>query len=59
LVDEYAAAEKPDYIERVKRNFRGLASLVDGLVFVDTSNKPELVAQEVSQKVDAYFKQRK
>ncbi len=49
--------EKPDYIERVKGNFRGLADLVNGLVFVDTSNRPELIAQEVSQKVEAYFQQ--
>lgn len=51
--------ERPDYIERVRRNFRGLAALVDGLVLVDTSNEPELVAQEISQKVDTYFQQRK
>ncbi len=51
--------ERPEYTERVKRNFRELATLVGGLVFVDTSNKPELVAQEVSQKVDDYFQQRK
>jgi len=51
--------EKPDYIERVKENFRGLAALVNGLIFVDTSGKPELAAQEISRKVDDYFKQRK
>ncbi len=51
--------ERPDYIERVKGNFRGLATLVNGLVFVDTSNKPELIAQEISQKVDTHFQKTK
>lgn len=51
--------EKPDYIERVKENFRGLAALVNGLIFVDTSGNPELAAQEIFPKVDTYFKQRK
>ncbi|MBU2592012.1 hypothetical protein KKD61_00955 [Patescibacteria group bacterium] len=51
--------ERPDYIERVRRNFRGLAALVNRLVFVDTSNEPELVTQEISQKADTYFQQRK
>ena len=51
--------EKPEYIERVKINFRGLAGLVTGLVFIDTSDKPELVAQRISQKADGYFQQRK
>ena len=51
--------ERRDYIEKVKRNFRELATLVDELVFIDTSNKPELIAQEISHTVDTYFHQRK
>lgn len=51
--------EMTGYINRVKENFRGLATLVDGLVFIDTSGKPESAAQEISKKADAYFNQRK
>ncbi len=53
------ANEKPDYIERVKRNFKGLATLVNGLIFIDTSRELKLVAQQINQKVDNYFEERK
>src|SRR3989344_563524 len=53
------ANEKPDYIERVKRNFKGLATLVNGLIFIDTSREPKLIAQQINQKVDNCFEERK
>ncbi len=51
--------ERTNYIERVKRNFRGLANLVPDLIFIDTSMEPIAIAQGIYQKVDSYLRQRK
>lgn len=51
--------ERPDYIERVKGNFRGLAALVNGLVFVDTKGDEGEIAQDIANITDNYFKVQK
>jgi thymidylate kinase len=51
--------EKPEYIDRVKKNFHELSKFVDGMIFIDSSGRQDEVSKHICSIVDDYFKEKR